>query len=160
MTAELDRALLGWPLIASLVTIFGTAGFILLLARERAFDLRAAAASLVTPWRLLAAVIFLVSPLVLLSVTADMASVSWSGAVPLVPEVLAETHAGHIFEWFLPLAFVLLLTSLIPLPQPVRTAMLFLLAGVLLLLQALLSHAIDKGTLAVGVNCLHEVTSG
>ena len=142
------------------VTIFGTAGFILLLARERAFDLRAAAASLVTPWRLLAAVIFLVSPLVLLSVTADMASVSWSGAVPLVPEVLAETHAGNIFEWFLPLAFVLLLTSLIPLPQPVRTAMLFLLAGVLLLLQALLSHAIDKGTLAVGVYFLHEVTSG
>jgi putative copper resistance protein D len=111
-------------------------------------------------WRVLAAVIFLASPLVLLNVTADMAGVSWTSAVALVPEVLAETHAGRVFEWVLPIALALLLSAYVPLPQSIRTAMLFLLAGVLLLLQALLSHAIDKGALAVAVYFLHEIAVG
>jgi hypothetical protein len=97
MTADVGRALLGWPLVVSLVTTFETAGFVLLSARERVFDLRAAAASLRTLWRFLTAVTFLVSPLVLLKVTADMADVSWTSAVGLVPQVLVETHAGRIF---------------------------------------------------------------
>ena len=160
MTADLDRALLGWPLVVSLITTFGTAGFVLLSAGERVFDLRAAAASLLTLWRVVAAVVFLASLLMFLNVTADMGGVSWTSAVALVPEVLTETHAGHVFEWFLPIAFVLLLSAFVPLPQSVRTAMLFLLAGVLLFLQAMLTHAIDKGTLAVAVYFLHEVTSG
>ena len=57
--ADLDRALLGWPLVVSLITTFGTAGFVLLSAGERVFDLRAAAASLLTLWRVVAAVVFL-----------------------------------------------------------------------------------------------------
>jgi len=160
VTADVDRALLVWPLVASLVTTFGTTGFVLLSAGERVFDLRAAAASLLTLWRFLAAVIFLVSPLVLLNVTADMAGVSWISALDFVPEVLAETHAGRLFEWFLPIALVLLIGACIPLPQFIRTTILFLLAAALLLLQALLSHAIDQGTLAVAVYFLHEVAVG
>jgi len=121
VTADVDRAVLVWPLVASLVVTFGTTGFVLLSARERVCDLQAVAASLVTPWRLLAAVIFLVSPLVLLNVTADMAGVSWTTAVGFVPEVLAGTHAGRVFEWFLPIALVLLLSAGLPVPQSVRT---------------------------------------
>ncbi len=160
MTADVDRALLAWPLVVSLIATFGTASFVLLLAGERVFDLQAAAASLATLWRLLAVVIFLISPLVLLNLTADMAGVSWTSAVGFLPEVLAKTHAGRVFEWFLPITLALLLSACIPLPQFIRTAMLFLLAGVLLLLQALLSHALDKGTLAVAVYFLHEVAAG
>jgi copper resistance protein D len=160
VTADVARALLVWPLVVSFVTIFGTASFVLFSAKERVFDLRAAAASLLTLWRLLAALIFLMSPLVLLNVTADMAGVSWTSAVGFVPQVLTETHAGRVFEWFLPITLVLLLSACIPLPQSIRTTMLSLLAAVLLLLQALLSHAIDKGTLAVAVYFLHEVAVG
>jgi putative copper resistance protein D len=160
VTADLDRALLVWPLVVALVSAFGTAGFVLLSAGERVFDLRAAAASLLTLWRVLAVVIFLLSPLVVLNVTADMAGVSWTSAVGFVPQVLAETHAGHVFEWFLPIALALLLIAYVPLPQSVRTPASFLLAGVLLLLQAMLSHAIDKGALAVTVYFLHETAVG
>jgi putative copper resistance protein D len=145
--------------MVSLVTSFGTAGFTLLLAGDRDFDLPAAA-SLLTLWRVLGAVIFLISPLVLLNVTADMASVSWTSAVALVPEVLAETHAGHVFEWSLPVALAFLLSAYAPLPQSFRIPALFLLAAVLLFLQALLSHAVDKGTLAVVVYFLHEIAVG
>ena len=160
MTADVDRALLAWPLMVSLITTFGTAGFVLLSAGDRVFDFRTAAASLLTLWRVLAGVIFLASLLVLLNVTADMGSVSWTSAVALVPEVLIETHAGHVFEWFLPIALVCLLSACVPLPQSVRTTALFLLAGALLLLQALLSHAIDKGTFAVTIYFLHEASVG
>src|SRR5438876_240751 len=96
VTADVVRALLAWPLMVALVTTFGTTSFVLISAGERGFDLRAAAASLLTLWRLLAAVIFLVSPLVLLNVAADMAGVSWTSAVGFVPQVLAETHAGRV----------------------------------------------------------------
>jgi putative copper resistance protein D len=109
-------------------------------------------------WNFLAAVIVLTAPLVLLNMTADMAGVPWTSAVGFLPQVLAETHAGQIFQWFLPIAFAVLLSTCIPIPPAFRTTMLFLMTGVLLLLQALLSHAIDKGALAVTVYFLHETS--
>jgi len=160
VTADVARALLVWPLVVSLVTIFGTASFVLLSAGERVSDFQDAAVSLLTLWRVLAAMIFLVSPLVLLKITGDMAGMSLASAVGFVPQVLAETHAGGVFEWFLPVALVVLLGAWIPLPQLIRTAMLWLFAAILLLLQALLSHAIDKGVLAVSVYFVHEVAAG
>jgi putative copper resistance protein D len=158
VTADVSRALLAWPLIGSLLTIFGTAGFVLLSPGEQVFDFRAAAATLLPLWRILASVVLLASVLMLLDVTADMASVSWTSAVTLVPEVLRETHAGHVFEWFLPITLAFVLSSYGPLPQSISTFVLFLLAGVLLLLLALLSHAIDKGAIAVAVYFLHEIS--
>jgi putative copper resistance protein D len=146
--------------MVSLVATFGTASFVLLSAGERVFDFRAVAPSLLTLWRVLVAVIFLLSPLVLLNITADMAGVSWTSAVDFVPQVLAETHAGRVFSWFLPVALLLLLRACAPLPQFIKITMLSLLAGVLLLLQALLSHAIDKGAIAVAVYFLHELAAG
>jgi len=146
VTADVGRALLVWPLVASLVATFGTASFVLLSVRERPFDARAVAPLLDTLWRLLAAVIFLLSPLVLLNVTADMAAVSWTRALGLVPQMLTGTHAGRVFEWFLPIALALFLSACLPLRQSIRTTNLFLLSGVMLLLQALLSPAIDKAS--------------
>src|ERR1700757_4148602 len=78
VTADVSRALFTWPLIGSLLTIFGTACFVLLSPGEQVFDFRAAAASLLPLWRILASVVLLASVLMLLNVTADMASVSWT----------------------------------------------------------------------------------
>jgi putative copper export protein len=160
MTADGWRALLVWPLVASLVATFGTAGFVLLSANERVFDLQSTAASLLGLWRLLTAAVLLLLPVVLLDITADMAGISWIGAVRFLPQVLAETHAGRVFEWYLPIALMLFLAACIPLPQFITSAMLFTLTGISLLLQALLSHAIDKGNFAVAIYYLHEAAAG
>ncbi len=158
MTADVDRTLLAWPLIASLIAVFGTSGFLVVSADER-FD-QPVAAALVRSWRVFALVVFPASILVLVNITADMASVSWASAAALVPQVLTETHAGHVFEWFLPIALVFLLSAWIPLPQFARILALFLLAGVLLFLTVLLSHAIDKGALAIAIYFLHDIAVG
>ncbi len=160
MTADVERALLVWPIVASLVATFGTAAFVFLVAREGFFDLPAIAAPLLNWWRFFATVIFLLSPLLLLSVTADMASVSWTSAVDLVPQVLKGTHAGRVFEWFLPMALLLFLSVHLALQQSSRTVMMLLFSAALLLLLALLSHAIDKGNVAVVVYFLHEIAVG
>ncbi|MBV8775167.1 MAG: CopD family protein [Deltaproteobacteria bacterium] len=65
-----------------------------------------------------------------------------------------------MFKWFLPMALVLLLSAGLAVPQSVRTMALFLVSGAPLFLQALLSHAIDKGNIAVAVDFLHEVAVG
>lgn len=160
MTPDVDRALLAWPLMASLITIFGTAGFVLLSTGQRAFGFRAAAACLLLLWRVLAPVVFLASLLVFLNLTSDMAGVSWTSAIDLVPEVLTETHAGHVFEWLLPIALAFVLTAYVPLPKSIRPLGLFALGGVQMLLMALLSHAIDKGPLAIAIYFLHETSVG
>jgi len=155
-----ERALLEWPLVVATIVIFGTTAFVLLSTGSGRDDLPAVVACVLPIWRLLAVVALLVSPFVLLNVTAEMATVSWTGAVPFVPEVLAQTHAGRVWEWFRPTALLLLLVAYIPLRQSIRARMLFVLAGVLLFLRALLSHAIDKGRLAVAVYLLHEIAAG
>ncbi len=155
-----DRTLLAWPLVVTTVVIFGTAAFVLLSTGGGRYDLTVVVPPLLSVWRLFALVTCLVSPFVLLDVTAEMATVSWAGALPLVPEVLAETHAGRVWECFLPVALLLLLAGYLPIPQSIKVSMLFVLAGVLLFLQALLSHAIDKGRLAVTAYFLHEVAAG
>jgi putative copper export protein len=160
MNADGWRALLAWPLVASVVATFGTAGFVLLSADDQLFDVRAAAGELLSLWRLLTAVLLVVLPLLLLDITADMAGVSWISAVKLAPQVLTETHAGRIFEWYLPVVLTMFLVARLPLPQFITSVMLFILTGISLLLQALMSHAIDKGNLAVAVYSLHEIAAG
>jgi putative copper resistance protein D len=155
-----DRALLEWPLVVATVVTFGTAAFVLLSAGSGRDDLSAVMACALPIWRLLAVVTVLVSPFILVNVTADMATVSWAGALPLVPEVLAQTHAGRVWEWLLPTALLFLLVAYIPIRQSIRARMVFVLAGVLLFLQALLSHAIGKGVFAVTVYFVHEVAAG
>jgi hypothetical protein len=110
-------------------------------------------------WRLHAVVTVLVSPFVLVNVTREM-TVSWAGALLLVPEVLAQTHTRRVWEWLLPTALLLLLVAYIPIRQSIRERMLFVLRGALLFLRALLSHAIDKGVFAVTVRFLREVAAG
>lgn len=152
----MGRALLVWPLLLSLIVVFGSSGFVL-LAADAIYDLRAATASLLPLWRILAILACLVSPFVLLDMTGDMAGVSWKSALPLVPEVLADTHAGRVWDWFLTVALLLLVSACVPLGQSLRAIMLFVLTGLLLFLHSLLSHAVDKGALAIAFYFVHEV---
>jgi putative copper resistance protein D len=122
--------------------------------------MRANSVSLLTLWRLFAGVILLLSPLMLLGITADMAGVSWISSLGFVPEVLTETHAGRVFAFYLPIALALALTAYVPVPQIFRIMVLFLFSGVLLFFQALLSHAIDNGNISIAVYFLHEVAAG
>jgi putative copper resistance protein D len=152
----LNRALLEWPLVIATIVIFGTAGFALFSISIDRGDLSAVTTCMLPVWRLLGVITLLASPLVFLNVVAEMATVSWRAALPLMPEVFAETHAGHVWEWFLPIAFLIFLAAFIPIRPFIRVAILFTLAAVLLFFRALLSHAIDKGVGAIIVYFIHE----
>jgi putative copper export protein len=77
-------------------------------------------------------------------------------AIPLIPEVMLHTHSGRLWLWRLPASGALLIVAWIP-----RIGLAFpgALAAVLLLLQSLASHAIDKGGVAVTVYFIHEVAA-
>jgi putative copper resistance protein D len=157
----LDRALLDWPITLAATVIFGTALFLLILpVAEDSGDLAAMADSLLPLWRILSVATVVVSPLALVNITAEMATVSWRAALPLLPEVLTETHAGRVWQCVLPAASLLLLAAFVPARQTVRTVVLFVLAAVLLFLRAMLSHAIDHGAVAVAVYVVHEAAAG
>jgi hypothetical protein len=156
----IDRALLEWPLVVATIVKFGTAAFVVLSWRDEPDEVSVNAAHLLPIWRVLSVVTVVVSPLVLLDMTEEMAGVSWKGALPLVPEVLTETHAGSVWEWALPVTLLFLLGAFMPLRQSIRARMLFVLSGALLFLQALLSHAIDKGWFAVALQFAHELAAG
>jgi putative copper resistance protein D len=156
----IDRALLEWPLVVATVVTFGTAAFVVLSWRDEPDEVSVNAAHLLPIWRVLSVVAVVVSPLVLLDMTAEMAGVSWKGALPLVPEVLTQTHAGRVWEWLLPVTLLFLLVAFMPLRESIRAKMLFVLGGTMLFLQALLSHAIDKGWFAVTLQFAHELAAG
>jgi putative copper export protein len=157
MNALYGRALLEWPIVVAAVTLFGTSAFILLVPGD---EREIATAALVPLWRAMAVLTLLLSPLAVVDVTAEMAGVSWEGAVPLVREAMTQTHAGRVWEWFLPTAFLLIVATLAPVSRRTGTAIVLGAASVLLLLEALLSHAIDKGRLAVAIYFVHEVAAG
>jgi|SRR5208282_3886 len=154
------RALLQWPLATATVTIFGTAAFAFIVRRVDGCSAERTVAVLLPVWRIMAVITVLVSPLMLLGLTAEMAAVSWREAIALVPQVMAQTHSGAVWRWFIPIAIVLLICTLVPMRHLARTVTSLGLAAVLLLLEALMSHATDKGLLAVGIYFIHEVAAG
>src|SRR5262245_10564634 len=91
------RALLEWPLVLAVITVFGTVAFALLFAPSGDSHGEAAVIALSPLWRGLAMVAVLIAPLVLLDVTAEMAAVSWGKAIPLLPAVMTDTHVGRVW---------------------------------------------------------------
>jgi putative copper resistance protein D len=157
MTTIGERALAAWPLLAAETLIFGTAAFALLLAPDTQSEEMAGA---LTPlWRGLALMAVVFSPLVLLVGTANMGDLSLPGALPLVPEVIRETHFGHVWSWSFPLTLALPAIAWTPGRGRLKTAALALVACTMLLLGSLSSHAIDRGTIAVAVYFIHEVAA-
>ena len=112
------------------------------------------------PARALAVVALLVSPLILLNLTAEMAAVSWREAISLIPAVITDTHVGRVWACFLPTT-VLLLAGVFRLQwRAVRTFGLLAVTMLLLFFEALSSHATDIGLTTVVVYFVHEVAAG
>jgi putative copper resistance protein D len=157
MTQIGERIIFAWPLLVAEILIFGTTAFALLLAPEPQSE---GIASALTPlWRGLALLAALLSPLVLLVGTANMGDVSLRAAIPLLPQVVRETHFGHVWSWSFPLTLALLVIPWTPGRGPLKTAALSLVAGALLLLVSFSSHAIDRGRIALIVYFTHEVAA-
>lgn len=157
MSPAADRALVAWPMLTAEVTMFGTAVFALLLAPAQEFD---ALADALTPlWRALSLLALFCAPLALLISVANMGDVSLRAAIAYLPEVIRETHFGHIWRLSLPLTVIPPLLAWAPGSARVRSAGIALATGALLLLVSLASHAIDRGGAAVAIYFVHEIAA-
>jgi copper resistance protein D len=154
------RPLIEWPLLAALVGLFGTAALVLLASEDGFYDLEQSSPPLLPWWRIAALIILVTAPCMMLDVTAKMAGVSWNEALPLFGEVLTETHAGHVWQWYLPATLAIVVFAFAPMRQMVRAAALLGLSALILVLQAELSHATDKGLFAVLIYFIHAAAAG
>ena len=154
------RALLEWPLVLAVISVFGTVAFALFFASSSDAYGEAVIIALSPLWRGLAAVALLIAPFVLLDRAAEMAAVSWRETIPLMSTVIANTHVGRVWACFLPATGLLLVGAFLPQQHSFRTIVLLVLATLLLLLDALSSHATDKGATAVAVYFVHEIAAG
>ncbi len=154
------RALLEWPLVFAVLTVFGTVAFALFFAPSGDLHGEAIVIVLSPLWRVLAVIALLISPLVLLDITAEMAAVSWWEAIPLMPAVMADTHVGRVWACFMPATLLLLASAFLPRRHSFRPIVLLTLATLLLFFDALSSHATDKGLMAAAVYFVHEIAAG
>ena len=99
MEALYGRALLEWPLVFASVATFGTATFVIAVRGVEGCPAASSIAAMLPAWRVMAIVIFLVSPLRLLELTAEMSVVPWREAIPFVPAVMTQTHSGEVWRW-------------------------------------------------------------
>lgn len=157
MTTIAERALVAWPLLIAETLIFGTAAFALLLAPDTQSE--ELAGTLAPLWRGLAMMAVVFSPLMLLVGAANMGDLSLHGAIPFLPEVIRETHFGHVWSWSFPLTLALAAIAWTRGRGPLKSAALGLAACALLLLGSFSSHAIDRGTIAIVVYFIHEVAA-
>jgi putative copper resistance protein D len=154
------RALLEWPQAVALTTNFGTAAFALLSAGDRSYASSSLVEALLPAWRVAALVAIAASPLVVLDITAKMAGVSWSEALPLVPQVIAQTHAGRVWQWYFPALILMSVCTVAPLRPIFRATAIAGAAGLTLYLQAMLGHATDHGLIAESIYFVHEAGAG
>jgi copper resistance protein D len=162
MAPQWSSAILAWPAILAQSLIFGSAMLCIAL-RTRAADRsragEALARSLRGWWRALAIVVMVVCPLMFVGEVADMAGVTWWGAIPLLGEVLAQTWAGHTWTIRLPAAGALALAAWLPIGDRTRPIALGILCAVIMLTGSLKSHAIDFGAMAVALRFVHALAA-
>lgn len=151
------RALLVWAVMSSQLLIFGTAAFALTLRRDQRGERDRLIASLIGLWRGLALLALALSPLLFIAIAAGMAGNSVPHVLPLVPAVLSETHAGHVWEWRLPIVLLLALASWLPVETTTTAVLVLVASGALLFCESLTSHAIDRGVAAAGIHFVHEM---
>lgn len=149
-----------WPLVASQVLIFGTAGFALMVAPRGLADGDRWSRSMAVLWRVLALIVLVASPLRLLSVGAGMADSTFREVIPMMPQIMRETFAGRVWTWRLATALLLALAAWIPASGRLATTLIFAVSAALLAFQSVTSHAIDKGAFAVSVHFAHQAAAG
>jgi putative copper resistance protein D len=153
------RALLEWPLAFASLTIFGTTVFLLAARGFGEVQLDATIAAMLHAWRVMALAIVVISPLMLVVITVEIAAVPWREAIPLIPQVVAQTHPGEVWRWSLPAALLLLVVTMVHMGSAAKIWLIAGLSGLLMLLQAMLSHAADRGSLAVLIYLVHETAA-
>ena len=147
------QPILAWPLVGSQVLIFGTTAFAL-------FAVDVSNRRLTALWRALALIILVISPVRFLSVAAGMADSTFREVIPAMPQIMRETLAGRVWTWRLATALMLALAAWIPAPGRLATALMFGISTVLLALQSLTSHAVDKGAFAIAIHFVHQAAAG
>jgi hypothetical protein len=173
MAPEWLTAGLVWPAIATQLLGLGSAALVLILLRRSVRHIDFASHSATLPslpgaithplipwWRVFASVNLLFFALLIVAKTAGMADVAWPQALPLISEVMTGTHAGAVWRWQLPASIALLAAALIPLPAMLRAALILGLSATLLLMDSLISHAIDYGRAAIVLDFAHELAAG
>ncbi|MBF6561327.1 MAG: CopD family protein [Candidatus Binataceae bacterium] len=162
MAPQWSSAIMAWPAILAQSLIFGSAMLCIAL-RTRAADRSkpgdALARSLRGWWRGLATVVMVFCPLMFVGEVADMAGVTWSSALPLLGEVLAQTWAGHTWTVRLPAAGALALAAWLPIRDRMRPVALGIFSAVIMLCGSLKSHAIDFGAMAVALRFVHAIAA-
>ena len=154
------QPILAWPLVGSQVLIFGTTAFALLAAPRDVVAGDVSSRSLAVLWRALALIVLVMSPLRFLSICAGMADSTFREVLPSVPQIMRETFAGRVWTWRLAVALLLTIAAWIPVPGRLTTTLMFGIATVLLALQSITSHAVDKGALAIAIHFTHQAAAG
>jgi putative copper resistance protein D len=155
-----DRAAVDWLILAALLLIFGLTTFTALMLPAE-IDRQALPSRFSIVVRLSASVQLVFVPLVLIVNVAGMAEVRLRAAIPLVPQVLRETHFGHVWLAAAPLAVLLAALAWAPSRrEPARTSGLALISAALLMLWAASGHAVGYGRIAIGVYFIHEAAVG
>jgi copper resistance protein D len=163
MAPEWLSAVIAWPALAGQLLAFGSAVLALGLIPRRSPDplieqrIEEAMAPL---WRICAIVNLLFFGIMIVAKTAGMAGVSWMEALPLIGEVMKETHAGHVWEWQALASAAFVAVTVLPLKIRWRVSIVPALAAILLLADSLTSHAIDYGTAAIAIDFAHELAGG
>jgi putative copper resistance protein D len=150
------RAALAWPVLYAQLLIFGTAAFTLTLGPELQNGRDRLIGSLINLWRGLGLVVLTLSPLLFVTIASGMAQMTGLKVLPLVPVILAATHAGRVWEWRLPIVTALALASWLPLRPTTMARVMLVASGALLFCESLTSHAIDRGMVAATVHFIHE----
>lgn len=129
------------------------------LVMPPADDADAIRAQLIWLLRISALLELALAPAVLAMRAATLADVPLSAAPQILPEVVAQTHAGRVWAGEVLAAAALAVTGFMPLRASTRIYAMSALAALLLLGRAVASHAIDKGDFAVAAYALHEAAA-
>ena len=156
----IPQPIFAWPLVGSQVLIFGTSAFALVAAPRDVVDGEISSRSMATLWRILALIVLVISPLRFLSVAAGMADSTFREVVPMMPQIMRETFAGRVWTWRLATTLLLAIVAWIPAPGRFSTASICVISAVLLALQSVTSHAVDKGAFAITVHFAHQAAAG
>lgn len=145
--------------MGSQVLIFGTSAFALAAAPGVSGGDRWNR-SMVSLWRVLALIVLVMSPLRLWSVAAGMADSTFREVLPSLPLIMRETFSGRVWTWRLAVALLLALAAWIPAPGRIATTLIVVISTVLLALQSVTSHAVDRGALAIAAHFAHQAAAG
>ncbi|HXN86513.1 MAG TPA: hypothetical protein VN867_10595, partial [Candidatus Binataceae bacterium] len=153
-------AILTWPLLVSQLLIFGTAAFVLMFAPATIGEGRDSSPVFIAIWRALAVVIVIVSPMLFIAMASGMAQMTWAQVLPVIPQVARETYAGRLWMWRFGAVALLAIVAWIPARANLTAIGLMAISAILTLLGSMTSHAVDKGSFAVAIYCVHQMAAG